>query len=167
MIQIMIITELREALRMIENKSKQADLLYQNYLHMKSISPKKEKLLEILQEGITFYNQGQFEKAYELFSEAINFEADADAFHNRGTTCMDLGNLIHAIHDFTAAIIFCPTYGPPYFNRALCVSQILADNNALDDIQNKDLKDFAKADLQKAIELGLSDANEYLKMLGD
>jgi len=132
---------------------------------MKSVSPKQAQLLQILQLGITQYNQGMFQEAYKTFTKAIDFEADADAYHNRGTTCMDLMKIEHAIHDFTAAIIFCPTYAMPYFNRALCMAQILSDNNALSNLSYSDIKEFIKRDLKKSMELGNENARQYLSMI--
>lgn len=162
----MTLLELRTVYKEIVEKQKTKEILYQNYLYLKQNSSKQEALVGILQLGIDSYNQGQLKEAYSIFSKAIDFEADADAYHNRGTVCMDLGNLRHAIHDFTAAIMFAPTYSPPYTNRGLCIAQILADNRVLNDSQYSDIKDFAKADLVKAVELGNASARQYLNAMG-
>ena len=162
----MTLPELRTVYEEVVEKQKAKDILYHNYLYLKQSSSKQEALLGILQLGIDSYNQGQLEDAYSIFSKAIDFEADADAYHNHGTVCMDLGNLRHAIHDFTAAIMFAPTYSPPYTNRGLCIAQTLADNRGLNNPQYVDIKEFAKADLAKAIELGNAGAKQYLNAMG-
>ena len=161
----MTLPELEENINQIIEKEKNKDMLYFSYLSIKKNSLKLDKLQEMVKKGIERYNEGNYKAAYQIFSEAIDFETDADAFYNRGTTCMDLGNLRIAIHDFTAAIIYCPTYGKPYLNRGLCVAQILSDNGALFNNQYADLKEFAKKDLKKAIELGHESAKQYLVML--
>ena len=161
----MTLSELRTVYEEVLEKQKSKDILYQNYLYIKQNSLKKEELIKMLELGIMMYNQGEPKMAYSVFSEAINFETDADAFYNRGTVCMDLGELRHAIHDFTAAIIFCPTYSPPYRNRGLSVAQTLARNSALNDPKYLDIKNFAKSDLMKAAELGDTEVQKYIERL--
>jgi len=162
----MTLADLRTVYEEVVEKQKAKDDLYHNYLYLKQNSSKQEALVAILQSGIDCYNQGRLEDAHSIFSKAIDFEADADAYHNRGTVCMDLGNLRHAIHDFTAAIMFAPTYSPPYTNRGLCIAQILVDNRALNNPVYNDIKNFAKADLTKAVNLGNTGARQYLDALG-
>lgn len=161
----MTLIQLREAYNKVLQKQQMKETLYQNYLIMKSSSNKKEDMIQILQQGIDLYNRGLCTEAYRIFSLAINVEADADAYHNRGTACMDIGKFEQAIGDFTAAIIFCPTYSPPYLNRALCISQVLSDNDALDDLGYIDIKKIAIQDFKKAIELGSNTAEAYLAMI--
>lgn len=162
----MTLADLRTVYEEVVEKQKAKDFLYHNYLHLKQNSSKQEALVAILQSGIDSYNQGQLEDAYSIFCKAIDFEADADAYHNRGTVCMDLGNLRHAIHDFTAAIMFVPDYSPPYTNRGLCIAQILADNGVMNNPLYSDIKNFAKTDLAKAVELGNAGARQYLNAMG-
>jgi len=161
----MTLTELKKAIEQVKTRENMKDILYENYIQMKRLSNKQAKLVELLNLGINYYNTEQFDFAYSTFTKAIDFEADADAFHNRGTTCMDLNNLIQAIHDFTAAIIFCPTYASPYLNRGLCILQLLSDNGALNNYEYEDIKMFAKFDFQKAYQLGLQEANQYIKIV--
>lgn len=161
----MTLPELRTVYEEIIEKQKSKDILYQNYLYLKQSSSKQAELIKILEAGIMAYNEGEPKVAYAIFSKAIDFEADADAYYNRGSVCMDLGELRHAIHDFTAAIMFVPDYGPPYNNRGLCLAQVLADNGAINDSQYNDIKNLAKSDLTKAIELGNLEARRYLDAL--
>jgi|TARA_B110000208_G_C11747198_1_gene422149 Flp pilus assembly protein TadD len=60
------------------------------------------------------------EQAVADYSHALEIEpANANAFHNRGTTLDKMGRLKEAINDFSAAIRLDPRNAASYNSRAL------------------------------------------------
>ena len=156
------ISKLTEIIDKIIEREKNISMTSANYRLLKSTSKNRDKATHKVEEGIRSYNNDDLNSAYQLFSEAINIEADADAYFNRGVVCMDYRQLFNAITDFTAAILLFPIYANAYHNRALSILQILSENSALD---NYKLVSFAKKDLTKSLELGNTESLQYLQGL--
>ena len=79
--------------------------------------------------GIQEYEKGNYEKAIEYFSKAIELKPDyAEAYYNRGLAYLKTGskytaegrkNLNNAIADFSKAIELKPNYVNAYYSRGL------------------------------------------------
>lgn len=154
--------KLRTTFDIIQQKQRQATAIYDAYLLVKQTSQKGDELKALLNLGISQYNAGLVDTAIDTFSKAITLEIDADAYHNRGTLFMQKRNVEFAIHDFTAAIMFCPQFPSPYINRALCLMSSLALNDLEYHRDYRDIKQFARQDFEKAKSLGSPLAAKHL-----
>ena len=76
---------------------------------------------------------------------------------------MELRDLEMAVNDFTATIIFTPTDPQAYYNRAICILQLLQDNPAQED--KREVIKFAVNSLISARDLGYEEAGALLEQL--
>ncbi len=105
-----------------------------------------------------YYNRGmvrvklkQYDLAIQDFQKVISLKPDFDdAYCNRGNTYYALGKFNLAIQDYTRALKVDPRDGDVFFNRGLA-------HLALEQ------KDQALSDFKKAFQLGLKQAEGYLK----
>ncbi|NLD49634.1 MAG: tetratricopeptide repeat protein [Clostridiaceae bacterium] len=115
-------------------------------------------------EASMYYNQSDYSKAFELFSNAIQKYPNAGSYYSRGVTAMDLNDIERAIADFSSAIQFDENYVNAYHNRALCFLQLIESFDLKHDVECKPLVDFARNDLKKAISLGNPESKRFLDM---
>lgn len=153
--------------RIIEKNKEGNDMLNKMLLAMSSAPGFNERVQEgeiYHNQASVHYNQGQYEKAFELFSMAIEKYPNAGSYYSRGTTAMDLRDYKRAIADFTSAIQFEDNYVNAYHNRALCFLELLDSFELMNDSECKELVNFARNDLQIAIKLGHPNSQQYLEM---
>ncbi|XP_062874709.1 dnaJ homolog subfamily C member 7 isoform X2 [Trichomycterus rosablanca] len=153
-----------QALRMAPDHEK-ARLACRN---AKALKAKKE-------EGNQAFKDGNFEEAYELYSEALtidpnNIKTNAKLYCNRATVGSKLKKLDQAIEDCTKAIKLDESYIKAYLRRAQCYMETEQYEEAVRDYekvyQTEKTKEH-KALLKGAqLELKKSKRKDYYKVLG-
>ncbi|MDD5584671.1 MAG: tetratricopeptide repeat protein [Candidatus Omnitrophica bacterium] len=109
---------------------------------------------ELIDEGVAYYQQGNYDDAITQFTIAIAISPNSlEAYNNRGNAYDAKGNHEQAIADYSKVIDINPFYGWAYYNRAVAYSG---------------KKDYDKAwdDIHKAEALGHSSDPEFLNDLG-
>lgn len=102
-----------------------------------------------IEEGNSFYNQGEYDKAIEMYNKAIELRPTSSAiYNNRGNAYHSKGNLTKAIGDFNKAIEINPNNAVAYFNRG----------NSYDELGKIDQ---SIGDYSKAIEIKPDYASAY------
>lgn len=105
---------------------------------------------ELLDLGIDYFNNGEFESAIQQFDKAIDINPQtAEAYFYRGFVFARLDDFDQAIADYDQAILLEPQYVEAYLNRA----------RVYDDLGEIDL---AIADFDQAILLNPQSAEAYL-----
>ena len=105
--------------------------------------------VNMLNSGISNYNQGDFEKAMMYFNLVIASQPDmGEAYNDRGLTYYAMGEINKAIADFNKAIELLPNPAVAYSNRG---GLYLSQSN----------QEQALADLDQAIELSPRLAKAY------
>lgn len=80
--------------------------------------------------------QGNYEKAIAMYSEAIAIKSTDDSFYNnRGMAFAQKGDYRDAINDFTEAIQIAPYYGLGYANRATAYHELGENEKAQSDLK--------------------------------
>jgi tetratricopeptide (TPR) repeat protein len=126
-----------------------------------SITPERRRQCEtLLNEGMRLYQLDRNDEAYEKFEQSKAVYANGDAWHHQGVINFQKQNFGRAFEEFSAAIMLYKDYASAYRFRALCVLFLLEENNNLN--QTSELKDFARANLNKAISLGDAEAKRAL-----
>jgi len=159
---------LRELYTKIQKKKEEGDGLLKKMLLSFSSNPgSQQRAIEgeqLHNTAAQFYNIGNFEKAFELYTSAIEKYPNAGSYYSRGVTAMDLNDYERAIADFTSTIQFDKNYTNAYHNRALCFLELLDSYDLMNETDCQDLIDFARNDLKIAISLGHSGAKRFLDM---
>ena len=126
-----------------------------------SITPDRRRQSEsLLNEGMRLYQLDKNDEAYQKFEQSKAICANGDAWHHQGVINFQKQNFGRAFEEFSAAIMLYKEYASAYRFRALCVLFLLEENGSLN--QTSELKDFAKANLSKAINLGDAEAKRAL-----
>jgi len=137
-------------------------------------------------QGLSKYNNEQYEEALPLFNQAIELDAEyADAYFNRGMTHVELKNDAQAIDDLQKAMELDPQnhgasvlkeigkaqYRVKRYADALSTLNASAERDDLYDdlflvrgLTKKELgdNDGAQQDFARAVELGNEEAKTYL-----
>lgn len=80
----------------------------------------KAEAAEFFERGNYHFQKREYERAVELFSEAIDKVPDfADAYNNRGSAHEKLGNTAQALSDFSEAVALDDTFEKAKLNLAL------------------------------------------------
>ncbi|XP_077997946.1 dnaJ homolog subfamily C member 7-like [Glandiceps talaboti] len=140
------------------------------------VSFKKCKMLKLKkEEGNAAFNQRDYEKAFEIYSEALqvdpnNIYINAKLYNNRATACAKLNRLEEAIANCTKAVELDEKYLKAYLRRAKCYMDSEMYEEAVRDYdkvfqldktrENKRLLQDAKLELKK------SKRKDYYKILG-
>jgi tetratricopeptide (TPR) repeat protein len=105
-----------------------------------SISSFGQSTEEYLSRGIDKAKKQEYDQAINDFDKSIQLYSDntdsyfkADAYYNRGTVKMILGDYYGAIADLTKAIGLDSKYARIYYQRALCKQVLENYKGALDD----------------------------------
>jgi tetratricopeptide (TPR) repeat protein len=102
--------------------------------------------------GLTMYYQANLPEAIDDFSKTIRLKpAHLDAFVNRGIAYRAMGDYERALEDFNHVIAIQPAAGNAYFNRGVLF------------YFNLGKPEQACSDWQKALELGIGQAEEILR----
>ncbi|MGH0122000.1 UNVERIFIED_CONTAM: hypothetical protein FKN15_000541 [Acipenser sinensis] len=153
-----------QALRMAPDHEK-ARLACRN---AKALKSKKE-------EGNNAFKDGNYEAAYELYSEALtidpnNIKTNAKLYCNRGTVGSKLKKCDQAIEDCTNAIKLDETYIKAYLRRAQCYMDTEQYEEAVRDYekvyQTEKTKEHKHLLKTAQLELKKSKRNDYYKILG-
>ncbi len=105
-----------------------------------------------LEEGNEFYYKGDYEKAIELYSEALAFNPNYDwAYNNRGIAYIDLEQYEQAISDLNRAIELNPNYANACYNRGIAYSSLKQYKAAI-------------SDYKKAIEINPNLSEAYIRL---
>lgn len=100
-------------------------------------------------QGLSNYNQGNYEEAIDDFTKAINLNSnDPLAYYNRGLAYRELDKNSEAISDFSQTIRLDPEYTLAYYNLGLAHRAQDNPSDAVDDFTN-------------ALALGQEDAAVY------
>jgi Flp pilus assembly protein TadD len=83
-------------------------------------------------EGLAFYEQGDYSRAVTSYTQALRIKQDGDAYFNRGLAYYGLEDYRNAIADYTQSIRLVPQ-SDAYFNRALAYDYSGDDYNAMND----------------------------------
>lgn len=84
------------------------------------------------QQGLDFYEQGNYDRAITSFTQALRVKQDPDAYFNRGLAYYDKEDYTNAISDYTRSIGLTPQ-ADAYFNRALAYDYSDNPNGAMSD----------------------------------
>ncbi|TKS92218.1 DnaJ -like protein subfamily C member 7 [Collichthys lucidus] len=153
-----------QALRMAPDHDK-ARLACRN---AKALKAKKE-------EGNKAFKEGNFEAAYELYSEALtidpnNIKTNAKLYCNRATVGSKLKKLEQAIEDCSKAIKLDETYIKAYLRRAQCYMDTEQYEEAVRDYekvyQTEKTKEHKHLLKNAQLELKKSKRKDYYKVLG-
>ncbi|XP_067824973.1 dnaJ homolog subfamily C member 7 [Heptranchias perlo] len=153
-----------QALRMAPDHEK-ARLACRN---AKALRAKKE-------EGNRAFKEGSFDKAYELYTEALkidpnNIKTNAKLYCNRGTVGSKLNKMQQAIEDCTNAIKLDDTYIKAYMRRAQCYMDTEQYEEAVRDYekvyQTEKTKEHKQLLKNAQLELKKSKRKDYYKILG-
>uniref|UniRef100_A0A668RJV9 J domain-containing protein n=1 Tax=Oreochromis aureus TaxID=47969 RepID=A0A668RJV9_OREAU len=153
-----------QALRMAPDHDK-ARLACRN---AKALKAKKE-------EGNKAFKEGNYEAAYELYSEALtidpnNIKTNAKLYCNRATVGSKLKKLEQAIEDCTKAIKLDETYIKAYLRRAQCYMDTEQYEEAVRDYekvyQTEKTKEHKQLLKNAQLELKKSKRKDYYKILG-
>uniref|UniRef100_A0AAR2JYP1 J domain-containing protein n=1 Tax=Pygocentrus nattereri TaxID=42514 RepID=A0AAR2JYP1_PYGNA len=153
-----------QALRMAPDHEK-ARLACRN---AKALKAKKE-------EGNKAFKEGNFEEAYELYSEALtidpnNIKTNAKLYCNRATVGSKLKKLEQAIEDCTKAIKLDESYIKAYLRRAQCYMDTEQYEEAVRDYekvyQTEKTKEHKHLLKTAQLELKKSKRKDYYKVLG-
>uniref|UniRef100_A0A8C7WNM0 DnaJ homolog subfamily C member 7 n=1 Tax=Oryzias sinensis TaxID=183150 RepID=A0A8C7WNM0_9TELE len=134
----------------------------------KALKAKKE-------EGNKAFKDGNFEAAYELYSEALtidpnNIKTNAKLYCNRATVGSKLKKLDQAIEDCTKAIKLDETYIKAYLRRAQCYMDTELYEEAVRDYekvyQTEKTKEHKHLLKTAQLELKKSKRKDYYKILG-
>ncbi|MGH0187930.1 UNVERIFIED_CONTAM: hypothetical protein FKN15_027204 [Acipenser sinensis] len=157
-----------QALRMAPDHEK-ARLACRN---AKALKSKKE-------EGNNAFKDGNYEAAYELYSEALtidpnNIKTNAKLYCNRGTVGSKLKKCDQAIEDCTNAIKLDETYIKAYLRRAQCYMDTEQYEEAVRDYEKvyqtektKDRHSGASPEMQKEEEKKFKEVGEAFTVLSD
>ncbi|XP_069490591.1 dnaJ homolog subfamily C member 7 isoform X2 [Ambystoma mexicanum] len=153
-----------QALRMAPDHEK-ARLACRN---AKALKAKKE-------EGNTAFKEGNYEQAYQLYSEALaidpnNIKTNAKLYCNRGTVNSKLKKPLDAIEDCTNAIKLDDTYLKPYLRRAQSYTETEQYEEAVRDYekvyQSEKTKEHKQLLKNAQLELKKSKRKDYYRILG-
>uniref|UniRef100_A0A3B1K6Q8 DnaJ homolog subfamily C member 7 n=1 Tax=Astyanax mexicanus TaxID=7994 RepID=A0A3B1K6Q8_ASTMX len=153
-----------QALRMAPDHEK-ARLACRN---AKALKAKKE-------EGNRAFKEGNFEEAYDLYSEALtidpnNIKTNAKLYCNRATVGSKLKKLEQAIEDCTKAIKLDESYIKAYLRRAQCYMDTEQYEEAVRDYekvyQTEKTKEHKHLLKTAQLELKKSKRKDYYKVLG-
>ncbi|XP_029430066.1 dnaJ homolog subfamily C member 7 isoform X2 [Rhinatrema bivittatum] len=134
----------------------------------KALKAKKE-------EGNQAFKEGNYELAYELYSEALaidpnNIKTNAKLYCNRGTVNSKLRKPQDAIDDCTDAIKLDETYIKAYLRRAQCYMDTEQFEEAVRDYekvyQTEKTKEHKQLLKNAQVELKKSKRKDYYKILG-
>lgn len=102
--------------------------------------------------GNAYYNLGNFTQALKDFNNAIELNPNnAATYSNRGNTYRDTGNFGPALNDFNRSIALNPNDAAAYWNRGALYGQQLGNYRQ------------GEADIKRAAQLGLRDAQDLLR----
>ncbi len=93
-----------------------------NFNHVLRKNPQSAKAYYGL--AITWEDKGDYDKALEFLSKAIEIEPEAKYFYLRALVWLKKNNCERAIEDNTSAINTNPTVAAAYINRAYCYRKI-------------------------------------------
>lgn len=158
-----IMGQLIKLVKEITEKEKSIQDMSANYKWLKEKSTKGNEVDRAMVDGINTFNKGGFKIALDKFTKVNDIEATADAYYWRALCRMELRDLEMAVNDFTATIIFTPTDPQAYYNRAICILQLLQDNPAQED--KREVIKFAVNSLISARDLGYEEAGALLEQL--
>ncbi|XP_078281077.1 dnaJ homolog subfamily C member 7 isoform X2 [Rhinoraja longicauda] len=134
----------------------------------KALRAKKE-------EGNRAFKEGSFDKAFELYTEALkidpnNIKTNAKLYCNRGTVGSKLNKMQQAIEDCTNAIKLDDTYIKAYMRRAQCYIDTEQYDEAVRDYekiyQTEKTKEHKQLLKNAQLELKKSKRKDYYKILG-
>ncbi|XP_037332231.2 dnaJ homolog subfamily C member 7 isoform X1 [Pungitius pungitius] len=134
----------------------------------KALKAKKE-------EGNKAFKEGNYEAAYELYSEALtidpnNIKTNAKLYCNRATVGSKLKKLEQAIEDCTKAIKLDESYIKAYLRRAQCYTDTEQHEEAVRDYekvyQTERTKEHKHLLKHAQLELKKSKRKDYYKVLG-
>jgi tetratricopeptide (TPR) repeat protein len=126
----------------------QLDLALADFDHVIAASPGWADAF--YERGITYGTTGNFERAIQDYSQAISLNPNnADYYSFRGLARLTLGQIGPAIEDFSASLSIRPDHALTLFNRGF--ANALSGDAAA-----------ARADLQRALELGLPPSMEEM-----
>lgn len=112
-----------------------------------------ENAEEYVQQGISFYKEGDYEKAISNYTKAIELNpGQAEAYLNRGLAYAVKNNYDMAISDFSQTIKINPKLAQAYNNRAIVYFY-------------KGEYDKAWEDVHKAEELGYKTQAKFIEQL--
>ena len=143
--------------------------------------------------GASVMSMGEYDRAIEDFTAAIGYSGEknpmsAGTFYNRGIAYKSIGRYAEALKDFGAAIGFNPDFAGAYNNRGGVYLRTgrydLAERDYLTAIRLNESsavsyynlalvyiktgeRDKAVESLKKAASLGLPQAEQYLKQMGE
>ncbi|XP_048870801.1 dnaJ homolog subfamily C member 7-like [Brienomyrus brachyistius] len=153
-----------QALRMAPDHEK-ARLACRN---AKALKAKKE-------EGNTAFKDGNYEAAFDLYSEALmidpnNIKTNAKLYCNRATVGSKLNKIEQAMEDCTSAIKLDETYIKAYLRRAQCYMDTEMYEEAVRDYekvyQTEKTKEHKHLLKNAQLELKKSKRKDYYKVLG-
>ncbi|XP_023664980.1 dnaJ homolog subfamily C member 7-like [Paramormyrops kingsleyae] len=134
----------------------------------KALKAKKE-------EGNTAFKDGNYEAAYDLYSEALmidpnNIKTNAKLYCNRATVGSKLKKIEQAMEDCTRAIKLDETYIKAYLRRAQCYMDTEMYEEAVRDYekvyQTEKTKEHKQLLKNAQLELKKSKRKDYYKVLG-
>lgn len=112
------------------------------------VSCQQKPVEKLMAEGLSAFNEKNYEKSVALFNEAIDASATMpELYYNRGNAYAMMGNIDAALADFNQAIELKSDYAAAYHNRAYYIFE-----------KQGELQE-ALADYTKSIEL-ITDDND-------
>ena len=132
-----------------------------------------KKLFQKNEEGNQAFRNGNFQMAYDTYTEALtidssNFFANSRLSCNRAAVLLKLGKFDEAIEDFSLAIEADETYIKAYQLRAKCYLESENYEEALKDAEKAFSMDRSRENHQllKDAKLALATSKDYYKVLG-
>ncbi|KAI8501549.1 DnaJ sub C member 7 [Branchiostoma belcheri] len=110
--------------------------------HQRTLAFQKmySKLAARKEEGNVAFKSGEYQKAYDLYTEALTIDPEnkltnAKLYNNRAAVCVKLGRLNDAIRDCTQAVELDPSYIKAISRRATCYMETECFEEAIRDFE--------------------------------
>ncbi|CAD5121938.1 DgyrCDS10401 [Dimorphilus gyrociliatus] len=146
-----------------------------DHIKAKTVYKKAKSLIAKKEEGNTAFKSGEFDKAYEVYTSALNIDplnvfTNSKLYCNRATVCSKLGKNKNAIEDCSKAISLDESYLKAYLRRAKCYMDEEQYEEAVVDyekiFQMQKTRENKQALQNAKLELKKSKRKDYYKILG-